>query len=78
MAGASDYTIHNDEAKKQRYINRLKITKSGLKISKSSIDSAGFWSRWILWHLPTIKDSYNDINRRFNIIYLKIFFTQFF
>ncbi len=35
--------------------------------TKSGIDTAGFWSRWILWHLPTIKERYNDIKRRFNI-----------
>ena len=27
--------------------------------------TAGFWSRWILWNLPTLEASYNDIKRRF-------------
>ena len=60
----SDYTIHKDEARKQRYINRHTKNENW---TKSGIDTAGFWSRWILWHLPTIKDSYNDIKRRFSI-----------
>ena len=64
QAGASDFTIHKDEARKQRYINRHKNNEVW---SKSGIDTAEFWSRWILWHLPTIKDSYNDVKRRFNI-----------
>ena len=64
QAGASDFTIHKDEARKQRYINRHKNNEVW---SKFGIDTAGFWSRWILWHLPTIKDSYNDIKRKFNI-----------
>jgi len=62
-SGYSDYTIHKDEARKQRYINRHKNEVW----TKSGIDTAGFWSRWLLWNLQTIKDSYNDIKRRFNI-----------
>ena len=64
QAGASDFTIHKDEARKQRYINRHKNNENW---TKSGIDTAGFWSRWILWHLPTIKESYQDIKKRFNI-----------
>ena len=64
QAGASDFTLHKDEARKQRYINRHKNNENW---TKSGIDTPGFWSRWILWHLPTIKESYNDIKRRFNI-----------
>ena len=63
QAGASDFTIHKDEARKQRYIKR----HNNENWTKSGIDTPGFWSRWLLWHLPTIKDSYNDIKRRFNI-----------
>ena len=63
-SGYSDFTIHKDEARKQRYINRHKNNENW---TKSGIDTAGWWSRWILWHLPTIKESYNDIKRRFNI-----------
>jgi hypothetical protein len=61
-AGYSDFTKHKDEDRKQRYINRHKNNENW---GKSGIDSAGFWSRWLLWNLPTIKDSYNDIKRRF-------------
>jgi len=64
QASASDFTLHKNEARKQLYINRHKNNENW---TKSGIDTAGFWSRWILWHLPTIKDSYNDIKRRFNI-----------
>jgi hypothetical protein len=62
--GYSDFTIHKDEARKQRYINRHKTNANW---SKYGIDTAGFWSRWLLWNKPTIKESYNDIKRRFNI-----------
>ena len=61
-AGYSDYTKHRDEARKQRYIDRHKNNENW---GKSGIDTAGFWSLWLLWHLPTIKDSYNDIKKRY-------------
>ena len=64
QASASDFTLHKNEARKQLYINRHKNNENW---TKSGIDTAGFWSRWILWHLPTIKESYNDIRRRFNL-----------
>ena len=63
-AGYSDFPTHKDEARKQRYINRHKNNENW---GKSGIDTAGFWSRWLLWNLPTIKASYEDIKRKFNI-----------
>ena len=62
--GYSDYPTHKDEARKQLYINRHKNNENW---SKSGIDTAGWWSRWLLWNLPTIKASYEDIKRKFNI-----------
>ena len=64
QASASDFTLHKNEQRKQLYINRHKNNENW---TKSGINTAGFRSRWILWHLPTIKESYNDIKRRFNI-----------
>ena len=55
---------HKDEARKQRYINRHKNNEIW---SKSGVDTAGFWSRWLLWNKPTIKESYTDIKKRFSI-----------
>ena len=63
-AGMSDFTHHKNEQRKQRYIDRHKKNETW---SKSGIDTAGFWSRWLLWNLPSIKASYADIKRRFNI-----------
>ncbi len=48
--GASDYTIHKDEARKQRYINRHKANENW---TKSGIDTAGWWSFNYLWSYPT-------------------------
>ncbi len=60
-AGYSDFTIHKDEERKLRYINR----HNNENWTKSGINSAGFWSRWLLWNLPTITASYQDISSEF-------------
>ena len=62
----SDFTIHKDESRKQRYINRHKKNELW---SKSGIDTVGFEALNLLWNNPTIKNSYNDIERRFNICF---------
>ncbi len=47
QAGASDFTIHKDEARKQRYINRHKNNEVW---SKSGIDTAGFIRSFLIIH----------------------------
>lgn len=69
--GYSDYTIHKDPARKQRYIDRHK--NMGENWTKSGIDTAGFWARWLLWNKPTIDASYKDIKNRFHIKYLPFY-----
>jgi hypothetical protein len=64
----SDYTIHKDPERKERYINRhMKRedwTKSGMKTS-------GFYSRWLLWNLPSLSASIKDTQKRFDIKIIK-------
>jgi Tfp pilus assembly protein FimT len=62
QASASDFTLHKDEARKQRYINRHKKNENW-----NNKDTAGFWSRWLLWEKPTIKESYDNIKKKINI-----------
>ncbi len=64
QASASDFTHHRDEQRKQRYIDRHKSNETW---SKSGIDTAGFWSRWLLWNKPTIKESYENIKIKFHV-----------
>jgi len=61
-AGMSDFSIHKDEDRKLRYIKRHSANENW---GKSGINTAGFWSRWYLWNLPTLKASYEDIKKRF-------------
>ena len=62
--GYEDYTIHKDPIRKARYIARHKNKENW---TKSGINTAGFWSFWLLWNKPTLQSSYNDIRTRFLI-----------
>jgi len=65
-AGYSDFTIHKDEARRQIYVARHEKNESKYW-NKSGIDTASFWSKFLLWNLPSISASYQDIKKRFNI-----------
>lgn len=60
--GMSDYTIHKDLERKQRYIDRHRANEDW---TKSGIDTAGFWSRWLLWGEPTLRESIKSIENKF-------------
>jgi len=62
--GYEDYTIHKDSARKRRYIQRH---RNGEIWTISGIETAGFWSRWILWNKPTLGESVRATERRFGI-----------
>ena len=62
QASASDFTKHKNEERKNLYINRHKKNEDW---GKSGIDTAGFWALNLLWNKPTIKESYQDIKKRF-------------
>jgi protein required for attachment to host cells len=62
QAGASDFTIHKDLERKQRYINRHKKRESW-----DNPETAGFWAKNLLWNKETLKESINDINKKYNI-----------
>lgn len=59
-AGMSDYTIHKDPQRKQRYLDRHRKREDW-----SKVDSAGFMSRNLLWNKPTLKESIADLNARY-------------
>ena len=64
QAGASDFTIHKDEDRKKRYIDRHKKNEAKFW-NKSGIDTPSFWALHLLWNKPSIKESYEDIKKRF-------------
>jgi len=64
--GYQDYTMHRDPERKRRYIERH--SRPGRENwTKSGLDTPGFWSRWLLWNLPTLSGSKKDIEKRFKV-----------
>lgn len=59
-AGMSDYTIHKDQGRKQRYLDRHRKNENW-----DEPTSAGSLSRYILWNLPSLRGSIADYKRRF-------------
>ena len=67
--GASDFTKHKNTDRKERYIDRHKAREDW---TKSGAKTAGFYSRWITWNKPTLKESIDDINKRFKNLNIKM------
>jgi hypothetical protein len=61
--GYSDFTIHKDEDRKERYLKRHK----GMGEHWNQPDTPGALSRWVLWNLPTLKASIEDFKKRFDL-----------
>ncbi len=57
-AGMSDFTIHKDEGRKNRYILRHRNNENW---TKSGIDTPGWWSYRYLWSYPTKQEAYKHI-----------------
>lgn len=63
--GYSDYTKHKDEDRMKRYTSRHKSRENW---TKSGITTAGFWSKWILWSKPSLKQAITYTENKFNIV----------
>ena len=60
--GYSDFTLHKDPIRKQRYLTRHKKRENW-----NNFFSAGSLSRWILWHKPSLNTSIKDYKKRFKL-----------
>jgi hypothetical protein len=58
-----DFTQHKTLKRKNLYIQR----HSGMGEDWKDPETAGFYSRWILWNLPDLEDSIKDTEKRFGI-----------
>ena len=67
--GASDFTKHKDKDRKEAYIARHKKNEDW---NKSGAKTAGFYSKHVLWNKPTLKESIDDINKRFKGLNIKM------
>ena len=68
-AGYSDYTIHKNPERKELYIQRHKKNEDW---TKSGIDTAGYYSRWVLWNKKTLPDSIDNMNKKYKNIHFKL------
>ena len=66
-AGYSDMTQHKNEERKQRYIDRHQARERW-----DDPLTPGFWSRWILWEKPTLKEAVSNVNRKFKNIHVSL------
>lgn len=57
--GYSDYTIHKDKERMQRYLNRHRKRENW-----GNMTSPGALSRWVLWNKPSLSASIADYKRR--------------
>jgi hypothetical protein len=60
--GMSDYTIHKDDERKKRYINRHKSNENW-----NNPKTAGALSRWILWNKPSLRASITSYKKKFHL-----------
>lgn len=61
-ASYEDYTQHKDEERKESYLKRHRPNQNW-----DDPTTAGFWARWLLWNKPTLNQSIQDTEERFNI-----------
>ena len=61
--GMSDYTQHKDPKRQKSYLARH--GKMGEDWNNPT--TAGALSRWILWGKPSLRESFNDFKKRFNL-----------
>jgi len=62
QAGASDFTKNKDEKRKENYLDRHRERENW-----NDPLTPGSLSRFILWNLPTLRESISDFKKRFNL-----------
>jgi hypothetical protein len=60
--GYSDFTLHKDPERKQRYIQRHQNNEDW---SKTGINTPGFYAKHVLWNKDTIQKSVTDLNKKY-------------
>lgn len=61
-AGYSDYTKNKSDVKKNAYIARHKVNENF-----NDLNSAGAWSRWLLWEKKTLTAAKTNMKKKFKI-----------
>ncbi len=63
-----DFTLHKNPNRKKLYLARHKKRENW---NKSGINTAGFWSKHLLWNKNTLNKSIKNIEDRFRINIIK-------
>jgi hypothetical protein len=63
--GASDFTLHKNEARKKRYEDRHRKHEDW-----TNPETAGFYAKNILWNKPTVQGSIKDTNKKFKGLHI--------
>ena len=66
---ASDHTKHKNTDRKEAYIARPKAREDW---TKTGVKTAGWMGKHVLWNKPTLKESIDDINKRFENLSVKM------
>lgn len=64
--GYSDYTIHKDAERMERYLVRHRRRETW---SKEGMYTPGFWSRWLLWSRPSLAGAKRLMTRKFGVTF---------
>ena len=67
VVGYSDFNIHKDSERKDRYIERHKKNENW-----NNVESAGYLSRYILWNKSTLKESIIILNENIKAYKFKL------
>jgi len=63
-----DFTIYNKEGNKMANVYKMAyLARHKINEDWTNEESAGFWSRWMLWNKPTIEESIDHIQNKFGI-----------
>lgn len=60
--GMSDYTIHKDDERKERYLARHKSNENW-----NDYTSSGSLAKYLLWNKTSLSASFNDYLKRFGL-----------
>ena len=66
-AGMNDYTIHKDDERKQRYLDRHRKNENW-----NDHNTASFYATNLLWNKKTLSESIKDTNTRFKNLKIKL------
>lgn len=62
--GYSDYTIHKDRERMERYLVRHRRRETWTRVG---MYTPGFWSRWLLWSRPTFEGAKRLMTKKFGL-----------